>query len=120
MTPGRYDLELYRGDSHGWRFTLWANFEQTMPVDLTGASVAVEIRDKSAGTHIVDLDVTIVLPNSVDVKMTPDMYVTCPTKGVWDFQITFPGGEVHTPLYGDVKVTPDVTDSLVMPAAARR
>jgi len=117
--PGRYDLNLYRGDSYTWRFILWDDDAQTVPTDLTGATVKAEIREKSAGTHVVILTPIITQPNIIDISMTPAMYVDCPVKGVWDFQITYPDGKVHSPIYGDVVVTGDVTDSVVMPVARR-
>ena len=112
MTPGKYNLELYRGDSYAWRFILWADDAQTVPVDLAGATIKAEIRDKSAGAKIVELTTTATMPNIVDVAMTPTMYETCPAKGVWDLQVTFPDGQVHTPVGGSVTVTTDVTDSV--------
>ena len=120
MTPGKYDLQLYRGDSHNFRVILWADSGQTVAYDLTGATVEAEIREKSAGTHVVILDTVVSLPNIVDVAMLPELYATCPAKGVWDLQVTTADGEVLTPLAGTVTVTPDVTDSLVMPAVVRR
>jgi hypothetical protein len=119
MNPGHFNLELYRGDSYAWRFILWQDDARTDPLDLTGATVAAEIREKSAGTHIVDLDVTVTLPNVVDVAMTPTMYATCPSKGVWDLQISFADGTVHTPVAGTVTVVGDVTDSVAMPVRTR-
>jgi hypothetical protein len=119
MTPGKYNLDLYRGDSYAARFVLWQDDASTIPVDLTGATVAAEIRDKSAGLKIVELDVTVTVPNIVDVYMTPDMYTDCPAKGVWDLQVTFADGQVHTPIAGAVTITPDVTDSLPMPVRSR-
>lgn len=116
MTPGKFDLNLYRGDSYAWRFIMFSDAAQTVPVDLAGATVKAEIRDKSAGTKIVALDVVVTQPNIVDMSMTPAMYVTCPSKGVFDLQITFADGQVHTPLAGAVTITADVTDSVVMPA----
>ena len=115
MTPGNYDLHLYRGDTHSIRVTLWADDAHTVPYDLTGAEVEAEIRDRSAGTVVVVLDVDVTLPNTVEITMTPDMYEDCPPKGVWDLQVTTGAGEVLTPLAGVVTVTADVTDSLVMP-----
>jgi hypothetical protein len=119
MTPGKFDLSLYRGDSYAWRFILWQDEAQTVPVDLTGATVEAEIREKSAGTSVVALTCTPSLPNTVDVAMTPDLYATCPSKGVWDLQVTFPDGSVQTPVAGTVTVSGDVTDSVAMPVAAR-
>jgi len=119
MTPGKYNLDLYRGDTHAFRVVLWSDEAQTVPYDLTGATVEAEIRDKSAGTHIVALTVIVTLPNTIDVTMEPDMFATCPSKGVWDLQVTTVDGEVLTPVAGTVAVTADVTDSLVMPVRSR-
>ena len=112
MTPGKFDLVMYRGDSYHWQFVLWENSIKTIPVDLTGATAAAEIREKSAGTTVIDLVTTITLPNIVDVKMEPALYVGTPAKGVWDLQITFSNGDVATPIAGVTTITGDVTDSL--------
>lgn len=116
MQPGTFDLKLYRGDTHAFRFILWQDDGKTTPVDLTGSTVAAEIREKSAGVHVVDLACVVTLPNTIDVTMTPAMYVNVPAKGVWDLQVTFPDAEVHTVVGGAVTVTLDVTDSVPMPA----
>ena len=120
MTPGTYDLALYRGDSYTWRVRLWQDAGQTIPVDLAGATVAAEIREKTAGVHVVELGCVVTLPNIVDVTIEPGMYVECPQQGVWDLQLTFADGDVHTVLRGAVSVTGDVTDSLLMPVRAAR
>lgn len=90
-----------------------------MPVDLTGATVAAEIRDRSGGDRIVDLGVAVTVPNIVDMTMTPADYVDCPTQGVWDLQITYPDTSVRTVLGGSVTVAPDVTDSVALPSRRR-
>ena len=118
--PGRFDLELYRGDSYRWQARLWEDVANGTPTDLTGATAEAEIRDKSAGTHVVVLDCAITPPNLIDVEMTPEMWATCPTKGVWDLQVTDAAGAVRTVLRGDVTVTLDVTDSTAPPVALRR
>lgn len=120
MRPGNIDFDLYRGDSYEVRVRLWSDDAGTVAVDLTGATVAAQIRNKTAGTTIVDLGVLVTLPNIVNISMTPDMYATCPAKGVWDMQVTFSDGQVNTPVAGKVAVTGDVTDSLVMPTVGRQ
>lgn len=120
MNPGTHDLSLYRGDSYHWLFEFYQDAAQTVPTDLTGATADAEIRDKTAGAKIVVLQCTVTLPNIVEVVMDPTLYATCPAKGVWDLQLTFADGQVHTPLKGAVTVNPDVTDSVAMPAVARR
>lgn len=111
MLPGKYDLQLYRGDSRDIRFVLWTDEEKTEPLDLTGATAEAEIRDKSAGSVIVVLQCTIVAPNFVDLHVSPTMSKSAPAKGVWDLQVTYPNGAVRTHTAGAVKVTGDVTDS---------
>jgi len=114
---GKYDLVLYRGDSYTRRVRLWEDDLKTDPVDLTGATVAAEFRDKSGGTNVVALDCTITLPNIIDVSITPDMWVGAPTSGAWDLEVTYASGAVITYLAGKVTVTPDVTNSTVVRAA---
>lgn len=115
--PGNYNLtNLWRGDSYSWRFLLYDDDERTIPTDLAGATVAAEIREKSAGSSVVKLACTVTEPNIIDMDLTPGMYVTCPSKGVWDLQVSFPGGRVRTRLEGTVSVKGDVTDSVAMVA----
>lgn len=118
--PGVYDLELYRGDTYSWRFRMWADAGQTVPVDLTGATVKSEVREKSAGTIIVPLDATITVPNTVDVELNADDWTMLPTTGVWDLQLTFADGSVRTPVGGKVTTHSDVTDSVLAPGARKR
>jgi hypothetical protein len=120
VIPGEYNLELYRGDTEARSFVLFADDAQTVPYDLTGATVRAEIREKTAGIHVVTLSTVILLPNTVVVTMLPTNYVDCPAVGIWDLQITDADGMVLTPVAGAVNVTPDVTDSVVMPTLARR
>jgi hypothetical protein len=111
MAPAKYDLNLYRGDSYGWRFVLWQDVNKTNPVVLTGAVVASEIRDKPSGTKIIPLACTVTLPNIIDVVLNAALCETCPNKGVWDLQITYPDAQVNTPVAGIVITTADVTES---------
>jgi hypothetical protein len=118
--PAVFDLAFYRGDSYGWQVRLWQDAGASIPFDLTGATVAAEIRDKTAGLVVVELDVVVTLPNIVEIFMTPEMYLTCPAKGAWDLQITNADTTVLTVLRGAVTVTGDITDSEVMPARRAR
>lgn len=115
MKPGVFNLDLYRGDSYAWRVLLWNNTASTVPTDLTGATAAAEIRDKTAGSRVVPLGCTITLPNIIDVTMLPDDWPECPSSGIWDLQVTFTGGRIRTVLAGSVKTTGDVVDSVAAP-----
>ena len=60
-------------------------------------------------------------PNIVDMMMTPEMYATCPAKGVWDLEVHAPPAPVvrRPHLAGTVIVTPDRhRHSLPMASAA--
>lgn len=119
MTPGRYDLVLYRGDSYSWTFQLWSDPEKTVAISLTGATVAAEFRDKSEGTVVVTFGTTVTLPNTIDVEMTAEQWTGAPTGGVWDLEVTFPDASVRTMVAGKVSVTADVTNSSPTTFAAR-
>lgn len=112
MLPGKYNLTLYRGDSFSRGFRLWADKAKTLPVDLDGATVAAEIRNKPGGEVMISMDCTIVLPNEVWVSLTPDMWIGVPAgNGAWDLEVIFANDEIHTPLAGKVTITVDVTNS---------
>lgn len=119
MQPGKYDLNVYRGDSCSWRFTVWQDAAATVPLDLTGVTPAAEVRNGPGGTIYVALPLTIT-SNHVDVVLSAQNSQKLPAKGVWDLQLTFPNGDVRTIVGGAVTVTADVTDSVVAPAMLRK
>ena len=120
MKPGVYNLDVYRGDSYAWRLWLWADAARTEPLDLTGCVLKSEVRDKAGGATVVELDVTVTLPNIVDLALSAADCKLCPSKGVWDLQVTFPSGDVRTVIGGTVSVDPDVTDSVAVATARLR
>jgi len=111
MMPGAFALNIYRRDSHLWRFTLWGDALKTDAVDLTGCTVKAEIRDKPSGLVIQALTLVVTLPNIITATLTPAQTATLPSNGRWDLQITDATGWVSTVLAGAVKVTGDITES---------
>jgi hypothetical protein len=112
MTPGKYDLALYRGDTYRWKFQFWNDDAKTDPADLTGVTIKAEIRDKPQGTkQIVPMTTTLTVPNIIDMVLSATACATLLPKGAWDLQLTYAGGDVVTVLAGAVVVTADVTDS---------
>jgi hypothetical protein len=109
MQPATLPLDVYRGDSKRLRVKLWG--PDNAPVDLTGSVAKAQIRDRPGGKQIIDLLCFITLPNIVDVTLTSRDSHKLPAKGAWDLQLTYPSGDVRTPLAGPVIVTTDVTDS---------
>ena len=47
MTPGRYPLRVYRGDSYEWRVVIWNDSIRTQPLDLAGFDVKAETREQT-------------------------------------------------------------------------
>jgi hypothetical protein len=106
--PLNYPLSVYRGDTGGWRFILWSDTARTQPVDLTGATVAAQMRDKPDGLKVIALTCTVTLPNIIDVALDPASSAQA-VGGAWDLQVTFPDGTVTTVAAGRVYVTADIT-----------
>jgi len=107
-TPGNYVLSIYRGDTHRWRFVLWADAGKTQQSDLTGAVVEAQIQ--MMGSPVINLGCTVTLPNVVDALLSaPDSKKLSSGRGLWDMQVTLPSGDVTTVLRGDVMITADVT-----------
>jgi hypothetical protein len=117
MTPGKYTLTIYRGDSGRWQFKLWTDSAKTQPVDLTGVTARAEIRDKAGGLVLGELVCEVTLPNIIDASIDAIASAAL-KKGVWDLQLTYAGGDVVTILAGSVTVTADVTDSTAATSAA--
>lgn len=110
MTPGKHDLDLYRGDSYEWLIRLWSDDMGTLPLDLAGATVTAQIRDKPDGTKVVNMGTAIEAPNAIRLTITPALWATAPAEsGQWDLQVIDADGEVTTVLAGKVKITADIT-----------
>jgi len=140
MTPGAFNLTIYRGDTYHWQFTLWKDADKTEPVDLTGVTANAEIRNRPGGATVVPMDCTVAdntvamtlsaaassqLPLGAVPTAQPGSFgVAVPTNtlpdwlGAWDLQLTFANGDVNTILAGTVTVTADVTFSQGAQAAA--
>jgi hypothetical protein len=109
MSPARFDLAVYEGDSYAWQFNLWTDDTKTTPVDLTGAAAAAQIRDSPGGTVVVALTCVITLPGTIVATLDHPTSETVPQSGVWDLQVTSASGWVTTFVAGKVFLTADVT-----------
>lgn len=111
MTPGKYDLSLYRGDSYTWQFVLWQDEDKTIPTDLTDVVAAAQIRAKPGATPIIVLECEVTAPNIVTVQLTPEAWEdsSCIVVGMWDLELTYLDGTVQTVIAGKVRITADVT-----------
>ena len=107
--PGNYALRVYRGDTARWTFVLWADTHKTVPADLTGVSVASQIRTRPGGDVLATLACTTTLPNTIDAELPATVTAKLLPLAVWDLQLTYPSGDVTTVLAGAVNAMADVT-----------
>ena len=113
MTPGTYDLCIYRGDTGRWRFICWQDAAKTLPSNFEGAVAAAQIRDRPGGNQITQLYCGVTAPNTVDVAVLPADTALLPPRGVWDLQLTYASSDIRTLVAGRVLVTGDVTQTAV-------
>ncbi len=120
MIPQDLNLELYRGDTKRWQFTVFTDQANTIPADLSGVEATATIRDKATGGALeLDLPCTITPPNIIDMVLSADDARTLPAKGVWDLQLTYPSGDVMSIIKGTVATTQDVTYPAAPPVVLR-
>src|SRR5215472_13165087 len=112
MTPVHVPLSVYRGDTYSWSFAFWMDTDRSQPVDLTGATPKAEIRDRPGGTLMLELPLTVTLPNIIVADLSSDdsLKLTRHTNA-WDLQLTLADGSVATVIAGSVFVTQSTTDS---------
>ena len=114
-----YSLRPYRGDTHRWRFLLWADSERSVAVDLTGVQVEAEIRSAPGAPVLVALPCVVTLPNTIDVELSASASAQLPAAAAWDLQLTYASGDVQTVVKGSVNATGDVTDSIAVQGVCR-
>jgi hypothetical protein len=107
--PVQYNLNCYRGDTHRWRFVLWADAAKTDPVDLTGVTVTAQVRATANSTTILTTLATVVSGNQIDVTLPSASSQLLPASAAWDLQLVYPSGDVQTIVAGAVSARADVT-----------
>lgn len=117
--PQQMALSIYRGDSYHWRFTLYADPEQTEPYDLTGAEAKAEIRQATGTPVLATMTCVVTDPNIIDVDLAAaDSQGLAIASAKWDLQLTWAAtGKVKTVVVGAVTVEGDITDSIAAMAA---
>lgn len=117
--PGRYDLNLYRGDTKTWMMRLWGDEALSAPVPLNGVTAYAQVRNQPDGPIVVPLTCGIELPNVVWLDLDADASNLLPAQGVWDLELHYPiypgypSGDIRTVVAGNVTVTLDVTKEAV-------
>ncbi len=91
MIPGRYDIEVYDGDSYrGPLIVLPSLAPFGGPSDLTAATVAAQVRPSADATDSDALTVDIQNPATRELRLTLTAaeVLGLPSSGVWDLQVT--------------------------------
>lgn len=109
--PITYNLSIYRGDTQYWQFVFWDDIQKTQPSNLTGAIPLCQVRAQINSTVIATIQCTVVPPNTVNCVMEPADTESLPAHAVWDLQLTYPSGDVQTPVGGNITTTFDVSDA---------
>jgi hypothetical protein len=116
MMPGRYPIELYRGDTYEWRVVIWLDTARRLPFDLSQTSAKAEIRAQPGGVGVWPIECAVTAPNIIDLFLNAKVSRELPdTGGVWDLQLANTNDEIATILRGEVRIVLDVTDSRYEP-----
>ena len=117
--PAPFDIEHYRGDTLRLLVRCWSDTAHQIPTDLTGASVAAQVKLRAGDIEVVAaFDTAIGIPtggtvaNQVTLVLDGDTQREMPTKTVWDMQID-KTGDSQTPLAGTLVLTDDVTQTML-------
>ena len=111
MIPGKYDIELYDGDSYfGPLFALPDLTPHGGPQTLALATVRAQIRERAeaAGFWSFRVEVVDAALRQVRLHLTAAETLAVPARGVWDLEVV-QGGFTGTVLAGSVKKKPGVT-----------
>lgn len=98
LTPQVVDVKVSSGDPWSIPFTLTG-------VDLTGATIAAQVRTSKTASAFTELDIAVT--DLSEGKFSFGQAV--PLAGVYDIQITPLGGLPRTYIGGKIKVVQDVT-----------
>jgi hypothetical protein len=111
LIPGVFALNLYRGDTARYAFTLYDDVQQTQPSDLTHVAPRMQVRDRPGGQFMAEFrcNVDKTKTNQINAVLRGFDSRLLPMSAAWDLQLIYPSGECRTVLRGPVSIMPDVT-----------
>lgn len=114
-TPAKLKLTIYQGATFRKRLT-WKAPNGT-PIDLTGCSARMQVRNE-VGSDVVLIGLSTVngritlggVAGTIDLWIADeDTTLIAWESGVFDLEITHPGGDVTRLAQGSISVSPEVT-----------
>lgn len=118
MAAGDYDIYVEQGADWELIVTIYDNAGS--PVDITGATAAMQIRDRPSGAIVAEptIEITDAENGEITLSLTATETAAISVMGatsrevasyVYDLKVTHAGGEVERVLNGAVNVSPEVT-----------
>ncbi len=122
MTPGKLNLTIYQGATFRRKLKLEIAPipPETVgtPVDLTGATARMQVRLNAASDDVLlelnDSNGRLVITDEQSGELTMEISATDTaaldfTQGVYDMEIEYANGVVNRILYGNVKLSKEIT-----------
>ena len=104
--PATFALDLYRGDSSTFLFSVWADDDHTIAVPLDGVTAKAEIH---SGSLVMPFTASVELPNVIRLVLPAGGWVAYTAEmGNWDLQLVLPNGNIYTMVKGMVRITGDI------------
>jgi hypothetical protein len=113
MAAARLNLTIEQGAT--FSRTIVLKDSDDVAVDLTGYSVAGQLRPTYSSNTAYDFDIEITdaaagtITWTMDAATTSAISTVSKAKFVYDLELTNGSGEVERLLFGDVEITPEVT-----------
>jgi hypothetical protein len=105
--PAQVNLAIYAGDD--FSFTLTATNPDNSAVDFTGAVISSQIRAQPGSSTIAATFTNSVAANVITLTLPAAISQTLSGVLLWDIEVTYSTGQIHTLAAGTVSITPDVT-----------
>jgi len=111
MAAGKYNMLVQQGATYNQSITLKSS--TGTPINITGCTVAAQIREQySDATPVATFTTNIPVGTDgvIQISLTPtETSAITIEKGVYDIEITYPGGTKDRILQGNVVISKEVT-----------
>lgn len=112
MAAGKYNMLIQQGSTYNQTITL-KNAANTAAIDITGCTVAAMIRETYADTNPAATflcDIPTGTDGKIQISLTPTQTSALQfERGVYDIELTYPGGTKDRVLMGNVVISKEVT-----------
>jgi hypothetical protein len=111
IQPDCINVTFTRGDTLTIVLNVWDNTAQTIPSNLTGATVTAQVRTTPDSTTVEATFAVTKSGNQVTLRLTPGQTRVLSPSCAWDCQVDWisDGSDVRTIVQGDLSVLQDVT-----------